>query len=74
VSPLDVASLYARLGDKDQAMVWLERAFEERDSFLTFLKVFPVFDGLHSDPRYRDLVRRVGLPPLKPGGRGLSRG
>ncbi len=61
-SSLEVASVYARLGNADQAVVWLERAFEERDSFLMFLKVYPRFDGLHSDPRFRDLVRRVRLP------------
>jgi eukaryotic-like serine/threonine-protein kinase len=64
VSPMDVASVYARLGNKDQAMLWLGRALEERDSFLTFARVYPRFDGLHSDPRFQELVRRVGLPPV----------
>lgn len=64
VSPADVALVYAGLGDKDQAFVWLEKAYEKRDPFtVKHLKVDPVFDSLHSDPRFRDLLRRTGLEP-----------
>lgn len=63
VAPSTIAENYAMLGDKDEAFAWLERAYEDRDEWLLFLKVYPYFDGLRSDPRYHDLLRRLGLPP-----------
>jgi tetratricopeptide (TPR) repeat protein len=57
-----VASVYAALGDKKRAFEWLNKAFEERSPSMAFLKVDPFFDNLRSDPRYPDLLRRVGLP------------
>ena len=62
VSPGLVAAVCARLGDKQCAFEWLEKGFEERDEVLISLKVEPLFDSLHSDPRFQDMVRRVGLP------------
>lgn len=56
-----VAHLYARLGDKDKAFGWLEKAYDERSESMTWLKVDPVYDPLRTDPRYQDLLRRVGL-------------
>jgi hypothetical protein len=53
------------LGDnelKDLAFQWLEKSFEQRESALTLLNVEPILDGLRGDPRFQDLVRRVGLP------------
>ncbi len=61
VSPVVIAELYARLGEKDKAFEWLEKAYQER-ARLVYLKVAPGFEGLRSDSRYADLVRRVGLP------------
>jgi DNA-binding winged helix-turn-helix (wHTH) protein/TolB-like protein/predicted Zn-dependent protease len=61
VSPYTIAAIYTGLGDKDQAFVWLERAFEERDIWLMNMKVDPVFNSLHSDKRFADLLRRTGL-------------
>ena len=61
VPPAMVAIVFSGLGDKDQAMTWLEKANEERDPWLTGLKVDPMFDSLRSDPRFLDLVHRVGL-------------
>jgi TolB-like protein/Tfp pilus assembly protein PilF len=58
----DVASLYARLGEQDQAFAWLERAFVDRPFELLFLKVGPEWDNLRGDPRFQDLLRRTGLP------------
>ena len=55
------ASYYARLGDRDRAFEWLERAFEERSVGLTLLKVSPVYDNLRADPRYEQLLRRLNL-------------
>ena len=57
------ALVYAGLGEKDQAFAWLEKAYEERSSSLYVLKVDPIWDPLHSDPRFADLLRRIGLPP-----------
>ncbi len=63
VSPYDTALIYAGLGEKDRAFAWLERAYEERSVWLIFLKVEPSLDPLRSDPRFNDLLRRIGLPP-----------
>jgi tetratricopeptide (TPR) repeat protein len=60
--PFVVASFYARLGQNDEAMKWLETAYEQRDYRMTMISVSYEFDGLRSDPRFRDLVRRIGLP------------
>jgi adenylate cyclase len=56
------AIVYVGLNDKDEAFAWLEKAYEERDGSLPMLKVNPSLDPLRSDPRFADLVRRVGLP------------
>ncbi|MGH9364573.1 MAG: protein kinase domain-containing protein [Thermoanaerobaculia bacterium] len=63
VSPYYVALIHAALGDPDSAFRCLEKAYEERSHGLTFLKVDPQVDPLRSDPRYQDLLRRVGFPP-----------
>jgi eukaryotic-like serine/threonine-protein kinase len=57
-----LASVQARLGEKDAAFVWLEQAFQEHATFLRYLKVHPLFDGLRDDPRFDDLVKRIGIP------------
>jgi tetratricopeptide (TPR) repeat protein len=62
VTPSRVARIYARLGDETQALEWLEKAYRERDLFLGDLKVDPNFDSVRSDPRFADLLRRMGLP------------
>lgn len=56
----EIAMIYASLGDRDEAMNWLEKACEERFNPGVLLR--PGFDPLRSDPRFKDLVRRVGLP------------
>ena len=61
-NPARVAANYALLGDKDNAFRWLEKAYEQRASELIFLKVDPAWDSLRSDPRYADLIRRIGFP------------
>jgi len=63
VSPLLIALIHAGLGDRDQAFVWLEKAYEDHSFLLIFLKVEPRFDTLRSDPRFTELERRVGLTP-----------
>ncbi len=62
VSHADLAVLYAGLGDNEQAFSSLEKAFTEHDLQLQFLKIDPHYDSLRADPRYADLLRRVGLP------------
>jgi len=62
VSPWLLAITYPDLGDKDKAFIWLEKCYERREHDLVFSKVWPMFDSLRSDPRYVDLIRRVGLP------------
>jgi TolB-like protein/Tfp pilus assembly protein PilF/tRNA A-37 threonylcarbamoyl transferase component Bud32 len=63
VSPYDIARIYAGLGDKDEALAWLEKAYQERNNYLIYLKVDPDFDPLRSDPRFDDLLHRLGFPP-----------
>jgi tetratricopeptide (TPR) repeat protein len=63
VPPYCSVVLYLALGEKDQALAWLEKAYDERSDFLVFLGQDPLFDNLRSDPRFADLARRVGLPP-----------
>jgi len=60
--PYAVAVSYDFLGNKDQALVWLDKAYRARLPSLLFLKVDPMLDGIRSDPRYADLLRRIGLP------------
>ena len=62
VSDASIAMVYIALGDKEQAFAWLEKADKARDALLARLKVDPRYDSLRSDPRFADLVRRVGLP------------
>jgi tetratricopeptide (TPR) repeat protein len=62
VSPGELAVLYVALGERDQAFQSLERAYAEHDIQLQYLKVEENFDSLRGDPRFQDLVRRVGFP------------
>jgi hypothetical protein len=55
-----MALICTGLGDKDQAFDWLEKAYQERHPYLILIKVEPVFDSLHSDPRFQNLLRRIG--------------
>ena len=61
-SGLMIATLYADLGDKDQAFRWLNTAYQERDFWMAHLKTSFLLDPLRSDPRFAELVRKVGLP------------
>ena len=63
VPALLFALVYAGLDDQDQAFSWLEKAYEERFYRLAYLKVEALWDPLRSDPRFADLLRRVGIPP-----------
>ena len=59
--PEEVASFHARLGNIDKAMTWLEKSYTRRSPRLALLKVDPRYDNLRSDPRFADLLKRVGL-------------
>jgi TolB-like protein/Tfp pilus assembly protein PilF len=52
---------YLGLGDYDAAFAWFERAYQEQSNILQYLKIFPIFDPVRNDPRFADLLRRVGL-------------
>jgi tetratricopeptide (TPR) repeat protein len=68
VSPWLVSIVYAELGDRDRAFLWLEKAYEGREHDLAFSNVWPMFDKLRSDPRFQDLMRRIGLHEGTSGG------
>jgi len=61
VSPFAMATLYSTLGDKDRAFEWLEKVYKERNYYVVFLNVDPALDSLRGDPRFSDLLRRIGL-------------
>ena len=63
ISPCELASLYAVLGEKQRALDLLEQAYEQRIPVMPILKEVPEFDPLRSDPRFQDLVRRMNFPP-----------
>ena len=58
----NAAEIYARLADPRRAVDHLERAFEERHTWLVYLNCDPAFDGIRGDPAFRAMVRKVGLP------------
>jgi serine/threonine protein kinase/Tfp pilus assembly protein PilF len=59
----NIAMLYAGLADKEQTIFWLQKGYEQRDDDMIYMKIEPVFDPIRSDPRFQDLIRRVGFPP-----------
>jgi serine/threonine-protein kinase len=60
--PTSIAMIHSRLGDKEAALQWLEKGYEMRTRSLVNLNVEPQYDPLREDPRFADLVRRIGLP------------
>jgi len=54
-----VASAYVRLGDKNQAIEWLQRSYQNRELEIAYINVFPPFDSLRGDPRFEALVQKV---------------
>ena len=67
---LEIARVHVGLGEREEALRWLEKAVERRDENqnLVFLRVEPMWDSLRSDPRFEDVIRRTGIPPLVTGG------
>jgi DNA-binding winged helix-turn-helix (wHTH) protein/TolB-like protein/tetratricopeptide (TPR) repeat protein len=62
VPPFWFVMVYASLGDKAQALDWLNQAYRERDSYLVFVKVTPWFDSLHSQPGFEQILRKMNFP------------
>jgi len=60
--PAVVGFIYAKAGDKDQAFAWLEKGLKEKSDGIQYLKTNPMADSLRSDPRYADMIKRMGLP------------
>ena len=61
ISPLGLADLNVLIGEVDNGFKWLERAYEERDGSLPYLRIFPSFKTVRSDPRYLTLLKKIGL-------------
>ncbi|HEX3100560.1 MAG TPA: tetratricopeptide repeat protein [Pyrinomonadaceae bacterium] len=59
---LDLARIYSELGERDEAFKWLEKAYENKDFDLVWLKVSPTWDKLRDDPRFAEFVKKVGQP------------
>jgi TolB-like protein/DNA-binding winged helix-turn-helix (wHTH) protein len=62
VAPLELADVYACLKRKNEALQYLDRAYEEHDPQLVHLQTNPIYDFLHSDPHYQSVVSKMGLP------------
>jgi eukaryotic-like serine/threonine-protein kinase len=62
VDPADIAYAYAYFGDKEQVFVWLDKALVEKSASLEVIKIVPELDRYRSDPRYSELLKRMGLP------------
>jgi tetratricopeptide (TPR) repeat protein len=62
VSSYDLATLYVGLGEKEEALTLLEKAYAAHELQMQYLKVDPHLDSIRSDARYSDLLKRVGLP------------
>ncbi len=61
ISPFLIATVYAGLGENEKALIWLEKAYKERDGLLVLLNVDAHLDGLRADPRFINLLRRAGF-------------
>lgn len=61
ISSYHIALIYCGLNEMDQALEWLNKAYDERDNWMVWLNIYPVFDPLRDDPRFQELVRKVGL-------------
>ncbi len=62
VGAYNIALIHLGLGENDRAFEWLDKAYEERSNWLSYVKVEPRLDPLRSDPRFNELVRRIGFP------------
>jgi TPR repeat protein len=60
--PFFISSVYAFRGEKDEALKWLDRSYEQKDPALLLLKSEMMFDNLEGDPRYKAFLRKMNLP------------
>jgi eukaryotic-like serine/threonine-protein kinase len=65
VSPYDVAVVHAGLGEKNAAIEWLRRAYDDHSAWLIWVNLDPRFDAIRDDERYREILRGVGIPETK---------
>ena len=63
VSPYNIAMVYNGLGEREETLAWLERGYRQKEPRMVFLKAEPKWNNLRDDPRFQDLLRRVGFPP-----------
>lgn len=63
IAPYDIAIIHIGLGDKERAFEFLDRAYQDRNEQMCWLKVSPELESLRSDQRFADLVKRMGFPP-----------
>jgi TolB-like protein/Flp pilus assembly protein TadD len=63
VCPFEIGTIHLWLGEKDEAFRWFEKGYDERSFCMPLIKFDPRLDPVHADPRYQDLIRRVGFPP-----------
>jgi tetratricopeptide (TPR) repeat protein len=61
IDPANISLIYTGLGEKDEALQWLQKAYEEQSPWIPWLKVEPNFDALRSDPRFVGLLQSIGL-------------
>ncbi len=61
VPPYFIAAMYADMGDKDQSLSWLEKSYQDRDLWLSFAKIDPIWKNLRHDPRFRSLLKKMRL-------------
>jgi len=64
VTPWQLATLYTRAGKNDEALEWLENAYDAHDANMPYISVDPIFDTLRDEPRFQDLLQRMNLPLL----------
>jgi tetratricopeptide (TPR) repeat protein len=64
-SPYFIAEIHLALGNKEEALAWLDKAYEARDYFFRWLKIDPRLDQLRSDPRFQSLERRLNYPTIE---------
>jgi len=65
-NPVHIAISHARMGDREGAFKWLEKAYDQRISIITNINIEPELEPLHGDPRWDDLLKRIGLPKVQP--------
>jgi len=60
---INIAAIYAAMDERDQALAWLEKAYQVHSSSLTLIMSIHEFQSLRSDPRFQDILRRMSFPP-----------